>query len=167
MNIETSRLIITEFTADMAEAVHRNSLDDDVRRFVPDEVFETLEIAQETVDFLMSRYAGLEDPLVYPVLLKEGTNIGYVQLVEIDEGYEIGYHIAKSHTGKGYAAEAVQAFLPVIMPTKGIREVYGICDAENLASRRVLEKCGFIKIYEGMGPYHGEETPICRYIYHA
>ena len=35
MNFETERLIITEFTMDMAEAVHLNSLDEDNRRFVP------------------------------------------------------------------------------------------------------------------------------------
>lgn len=42
MKIKTERLIITEFTMDMAEAVHLNSLDEDNRRFVPDEVFETI-----------------------------------------------------------------------------------------------------------------------------
>lgn len=41
--IETDRLMITEFTPDMAQAVHENSLDEDNRRFVPDEVFETVE----------------------------------------------------------------------------------------------------------------------------
>ncbi len=45
MKIETERLTITRFTMDMAEAVHRNSLDADNRRFVPDEVFETVEEA--------------------------------------------------------------------------------------------------------------------------
>ena len=29
----------------------------------------------------------------YPILLKNGKNIGYVQAVLIDEGLEIGYHI--------------------------------------------------------------------------
>ena len=53
MKIETERLIITEFTMDMAEAVHLNSLDEDNRRFVPDEVFETAEEAADTVGFLM------------------------------------------------------------------------------------------------------------------
>ena len=42
MRIETERLIITEMTMDMAPDVHENSLDEDTRRFVPDEVFETL-----------------------------------------------------------------------------------------------------------------------------
>ena len=55
MRIETERLIITEFTPDMARAVHENSLDEDNRRFVPDEVFETVEEAAETVAFLISR----------------------------------------------------------------------------------------------------------------
>ncbi len=53
MRIETKRLIITAFTMDMAEAVHLQSLDEDNRRFVPDEVFETVEEAAETVEFLM------------------------------------------------------------------------------------------------------------------
>lgn len=106
MRIETDRLIITDFTLDMAEDVHLNSLDEDNRRFVPDEVFETVEEARETVEFLMSRYGGDEGPFVHPILLKTGENIGYVQLVNIGEGWELGYHIAKAYTGKGYATEA-------------------------------------------------------------
>ena len=34
MKIETERLIIVELNMDMAEAVHKNSLDEDNRRFV-------------------------------------------------------------------------------------------------------------------------------------
>ena len=45
--IETERLLITEMTMEMAQDVHENSLDEDVRRFVPDEVFETPEEARE------------------------------------------------------------------------------------------------------------------------
>ena len=53
--IETERLIITEFTLDMAQAVQENSVDDDNRRFVPDEVWETVEEAEETLEFLISQ----------------------------------------------------------------------------------------------------------------
>ena len=166
--IETERLIITEFTPDMAEAVHKNSLDEDNRRFVPDEVFETLEEAKDTVSFLISRYGGEEGPFVYPVLLKDDRkNIGYVQFVPVEEGWEIGYHIAKAFTKKGYAAEAVCAFLPVIMKAHHVKQLHGICVAENIASRMVMEKCGFTKIYEGIGPYQGQERSICRYLFNA
>lgn len=163
--IETERLIITEFTSDMAQAVHENSLDEDNRRFVPDEVFETVEDAQETVDFLMSRYETDDGPFVYPVLTKSGENIGYVQLVQIDEGFEIGYHIAKKYTGHGYAAEAAAAFLPYMAEKKGLSEIYGISLRENAASVRVMEKLGFTNLYTGVGLYQEEEREIVKNIW--
>ena len=83
MKIETERLIITRFTMDMAEAVHLNSLDEDNRRFVPDEVFETVEEAADTVGFLMRVYKNGDGPLVYPTLLKDGTYIGVCKLKEL------------------------------------------------------------------------------------
>ncbi|MBQ8136774.1 MAG: GNAT family N-acetyltransferase, partial [Clostridia bacterium] len=156
MKIETKRLIITDMTMDMAMDVHQNSLDEDMKRFVPDEVFETLEEAQETIAFIQSQYGSANGPLVYAVLTKdEGKNIGYVQLVPIGEGqWEIGYHIAKAYTGMGYATEAVRAFLPVISADVGVREVHGIRLLENSASGRVLQKCGFQAYFTGEGAYH-------------
>lgn len=165
MRLETERLVITEFTMEMAYDVHVNSLDEDNRRFVPDEVFETEEDARETVEFLMSQYEGGEGPFVYPVLLKTGENIGYVQLVPIEEGWEIGYHIAKQYTRNGYAVEAVKAFLPYMMNKMGQKEVAGICLAENIGSCIVMERSGFVKIFEGMGMYQGEQRIICKYMF--
>ena len=166
MNIKTERLEIKEFTLDMVEAVHLNSLDEDNRKFNPNEVFETMEIAQDTVEFLMSVYENGDGPLVYPVLLADDTNIGYVEAVPVDDGkWEVGYHIAKQYTGNGYATEAVKAFLPVIMKKLRIEEIYGICIAENIASRKVLEKTGFMKVFEGMGAYQNVERKICKYVY--
>ena len=164
MKIETERLVITEFTMDMAEAVHLNSLDQDNRRFVPDEVFETVEEAADTVGFLMGVYENGDGPLVYPVLRKDGTYVGYVQAVPFDDGtWEVGYHIGIAYTKQGYATEAVRAFLPVIMPKIGITEIAGICLADNKASVKVMERCGFEKLYEGPGPYQGQEREICRF----
>ena len=166
MKIETERLIITEFTMDMAQAVHLNSLDEDNRRFVPDEVFETVEEAAETVEFLMGVYENGDGPLVYPVLLKNGTCIGYVQAIPFDDGtWEVGYHIGANYTKQGYATEAVKAFLPVIMPKLGITQIAGICLAENSASVKVMERCGFVKEFEGIGPYQGGECRICKFVF--
>ena len=162
MRIETERLIITEFTLNMAEDVHLNSLDEDNRRFVPDEVFETPEEARDVLADLISGYGNAEGPWVYPILTKrDHQNIGYVQLAPIgNEQWEIGYHIAKRHTGKGYATEAVQAFLPEITRQHGISQVFGICLLDNVASVYVLKKCGFEPVFEGTGDYQGEKRPI-------
>ncbi|MBF0579127.1 hypothetical protein IM774_04885 [Erysipelotrichaceae bacterium RD49] len=56
----------------MTESVHRESLDEENRRFVPDEVYETIEEAAQTIGFLIACYTHSQGPLVYPVLLKAG-----------------------------------------------------------------------------------------------
>ena len=167
--IKTLRLTITTFSPDMAQSVYENSQDNDTRRFVPDEVYNSVEEAREAIEFLISRYDSADGPFVYPVITNDGfQNIGYVQLckLELDDGaWEIGYHIAKDFTGKGYATEAVKAFLPAMAKKLNIKEIYGICFAENTASVRVLEKCGFTQIYQGLGNYQGKEEQIIKTIW--
>ena len=167
MQIKTEHLTITTFSPDMAQAVYENSQDDDTRLFVPDEVYDSVEEAREAIDFLMSRYDTTDGPFVYPRITNDsGKNIGYVQLCKLDEGtWEIGFHIAKNFTGKGYVTEAVKAFLPAMAKKLNINEVYGICLAENLASVRVLEKCGFTQIYQWIGNYQGKEEKIIKTIW--
>ena len=165
MNIKTERLLITDFTLDMAKAVHLGSMDEDVRRFLPDEVFESEEIAAAVIADLMDCYQGTEGPFVHP-MLADGGYAGYVQLVPLGDGeWEIGYHTVKAMTGHGYATEAVLAFLPVMMAQMHLSHVHGICDADNKASIRVLEKCGFTRVYEGNGMYHGKMQPIVKMLY--
>ncbi len=165
--VKSERLMITELCMDMAKALHQNSLDDDNRQFVPDEVFETVEEAESTIALLLTSYETKKSPLVYAILLQEGENIGYVQAVTIPEGWEIGYHIAKAHTGRGYAKEAVTAFLPVIMDQLQISQLYGVCLKANIASSKVLQHCGFQLIFDGIGKYQGKDQALCRYVYHT
>lgn len=165
MRIETQRLLITDFTPDMAEAVSCGSQNDDMRRFLPDEVFETPAIAAEVIADLIDCYGGTEGPFVHP-MLAQGQYAGYVQLVPMEDGeWELGYCTVQEMTGRGYATEAVRAFLPVIMAQVGITRVMGVCLAENLASIRVLEKCGFRRVFEGDGLYQGEIRPLVKMIY--
>lgn len=167
MLIETERLIITEFTMDMVQVVQENSVDEDNKKFVPDEVWESVEEVEETLEFLISQYGSFEGPLVYPLIVKETkSNIGYVQLVPIEDGmWEIGYHVAKKYTGNGYATEAVKAFLPIIAEEADIDEVYGICLSENKASDAVMKKCGFVNVYTGMGSYQGADREIIKNVW--
>lgn len=164
MRIETDRLVITDFTPEMARAVHLGSLDADTRRFLPDEVFPTEEIAAEVISDLIGCYGGTEGPFVHPFLLPDGTYAGYVQLVPLEEGWEVGYHTVAAHTRKGYATEALRAFLPEMMARFSLREVAGVCDAENAASIRVLEKCGFRRVFEGEALYQGTLRPVVKLV---
>ena len=54
--IENDVISIVKMDPSMAFDVHKNSLDEDNRRFVPDEVFETEEDAKEVIDFIIESY---------------------------------------------------------------------------------------------------------------
>jgi RimJ/RimL family protein N-acetyltransferase len=165
MKLQAKRLYITHFTIDMAESVHLNSLDANNRQFVPDEVFESVEIAEKVITSLISFYDEDEKPKVYPTMLNDGQQIGHVQATPIRKGWEIGYHVGEAFTGQGYATEAVTVFLSFILKQLNICEIVGICHVDNVASCKVMENCGFALEYEGIGFYQWKLKKIRRYRY--
>ena len=85
-----------------------------------------------------------------------GEAMGSVGLHVIDGGasgvhYGLGYFIRRGRWNRGYATEAVSAALGFIFAADACR-VTASCLAENLSSRRVLEKCGFSQ--EGLMKQH-------------
>jgi RimJ/RimL family protein N-acetyltransferase len=163
--VKTERLHITAFDSCMAESVHRLSLDGDNRRFIPDEVFETAGEARQMIETIIKWYGGKGAPVVCAITL-DNQHIGHVQAVPLqEEGWEIGYHIGEAYTGKGYATEAVKAFLPAVVKYLELSKIYGVCHAENYASRKVLEKSDFVLEFKGKGYLHGRMQEICRYVY--
>ncbi len=164
-DLQTERLRILRFTPDMAAAVSRLSKDADNRRFLPDEVFETEADALAAITELRLCYAQPNAPQVYPMQLLDGTQIGHVEAVPLQDGWELGYHIGADYTGRGYATEALKAFLPFVFESLGIDQMRGVCLAENPASCRVLEKLGFRLAYAREGLYQGELRQLHSYIF--
>jgi RimJ/RimL family protein N-acetyltransferase len=58
-------------------------------------------------------------------------------------GEEIGYWVAESHWGKGFASEAASAVISNIFATGKQAQLIARSRADNPASGRVLEKLGF------------------------
>ena len=165
--IENDRLQIVRINQSMYYDIYKNSQDDNNHKFAPDEVFNSLEETSEVVNQIINSYDSKDGPFVYAVIRKkDNINLGYVQLVKIEEGWEIGYHIAMIYTGNGYATEAVNLFLDHIKNNMNLKQIIGIALASNKASRRVLEKCGFELIYDGAGSYQGRKRKIIKAIKH-
>ena len=86
------------------------------------------------------------DGLVVAVTLKNKarTVIGFAS-AQASEGreVEIGYVVAPSHAGQGYATEATRALVDAVFNLTEARLVVAHSRIVNPASRRVLEKCGF------------------------
>ena len=76
---------------------------------------------------------------------QDGELIGAVG-ADLDDGPfpEIGYWIARSHWGRGYASEAAAAVCDWAAATFGARALIAGHFADNPASGRVLIKCGFL-----------------------
>ncbi len=55
---------------------------------------------------------------------------------------EFGYVLAKAEWGRGYMSEALQALADWVLAQPGIVRAEAFCDAENIASARVMEKAG-------------------------
>ena len=61
-----------------------------------------------------------------------------------DGSVEIGYGFAPAYWGQGYATEAVTAMAAWALGQPGVKTVEAETEPENFASRRVLEKAGFV-----------------------
>ena len=56
-----------------------------------------------------------------------------------------GYHLSRSEWGRGFATEAAQAIVDWALDQPEVYRVWTVCDVENHASARVLEKVGLVR----------------------
>jgi RimJ/RimL family protein N-acetyltransferase len=76
---------------------------------------------------------------VKKTILFEGQVAGNVVSFEQDGKMEVGYWLGKEFWGQGIASRALAEFLGYVV----VRPLYAHVAKHNIASRRVLEKCGF------------------------
>ena len=101
----------------------------------------------------------LVDPQVMKTtIVWDGQVAGNIVCFDVDEKRTVGYWLGSDYWGKGIATDALKHFVKRVPE----RPLYAYLVAHNLASRRVLEKCGFIMqgsvtTPDGLSPLDGEE----------
>lgn len=73
-----------------------------------------------------------------------GTVLGYVSAFPIEGERHVGYWIGRDHWGRGIATAALQALIE-LLPDQAL---HAGTVADNSASQRVLQKCGFTRVGE-------------------
>ena len=73
-------------------------------------------------------------------IVEHGAIAGHILCFERDGRREVGYWLGRAFRGRGIGSTAVSAFLPLV----GLRPLYGVVSPANVASIRVLQKCGFV-----------------------
>ena len=162
----TTRLLLRPFVKEDAPVIFRLSREEPLRRHLPDQVYGSLEEAEEVIDLLAGAASREEWPFVLGITLKDtGELIGHVGLSQVEEGIEIGYAVAAAHQGKGYAAEAVAAFSRWAIEKFHLPRIWAILRADNAPSRRVLEKAGYRLKWEREKQAFGGAYPCLGYLY--
>ena len=105
--------------------------------------YATREMAEETVRRFLGSY---EDPHFYGWAVEhDGRMIGTIGAYDFDpasRSIEVGCSIERPSWGKGFAGEALAAALDYLTKQEGIRTVKAWCAADNIGSRRIMEKAG-------------------------
>jgi RimJ/RimL family protein N-acetyltransferase len=79
---------------------------------------------------------------LFRVIEADGVVVGWIGSWDADEDRAVGYWLGRDHWGRGYATEALRAFLEVD-PSRPMTAYVAV---QNVASRRVLEKAGFVVV---------------------
>jgi len=140
---QTDRLALRIPTMDDAEAIFDGyAQDHQVTRHL---VWKPHLDIEETKLFLLRCAAGWMGGSDFPwvITLKEsGELIGMIGLRVDEFKADVGYALARPHWGRGFAAEALRPIVGWALSQPSIYRVWALCDVENIASARVLEKVG-------------------------
>jgi len=172
MRIETTRLVLRSFEAADSEAVSVNSRQPVVAHFMSDMVLETAEDARKWIAWVASKCNDCEPCQVLAMERKADTKviglIGVAPKKELGNRLEILFIVADEYQNAGYATEAAKAMIWWTFEEAGQDMLSAIVKPENRASRRVIEKLGFIYCDTRVLPYDGTECDFdCFCLYHT
>ncbi len=158
--IETERLILRRFESGEGQLIYTLNEDPDVTRYTGDPVRD-LAHANEVLDQVILPQYALYNHGRWAVHTKPGMEfIGWCGLKyrpERDE-VDLGYRFIKTAWGKGYASEAAMASINYGFEKLGLRRIVGRAMPGNIASLKVLEKCGMRFVGEELVDGHPAVT---------
>lgn len=146
---ETSRLILRELLPSDAEGMFELDSDPDVHRYLGNKPITDIEKSREVIAFVRQQY--IDNGIGRWAMVEKETDnfIGWAGLKLVKEMtnnhidyYDVGYRLIKKYWGFGFATEAARASLDYGFDVLKLNDLYGVTDANNLASRKVLEKVG-------------------------
>lgn len=143
--IDTERLCLKPFSTDDLDIIYKIYSDREIMRYMPldymDEAAAEKHLKRIVLGWSCSPLVDLE----LLVSAKEtGEKIGrcHIQIDAETDSAMVGWLLLKKEWNKGYATEIGKALLDYSFDALGVHRAFALCNPENAASRRVLEKCG-------------------------
>jgi ribosomal-protein-alanine N-acetyltransferase len=141
--IETQRLHLQRLRYEDAEEIfYAYGSKPEVTKFLSFPTHQSIGDARNFLNYAIPAWdAGKE--YVYSIRLKENYRlIGSFGFVHEQGNVHFGYCISPTHWGHGYVTEAGKALLSWVRKEKSVYRIWAFADAENIASHKVLLKCG-------------------------
>jgi ribosomal-protein-alanine N-acetyltransferase len=142
--IETDRLLLRKFTEGDAPLLYELNLDPEVIRYTHDPITDVEHARKVLIEIILPQYI-LYNHGRWAVHLRSNLEFtGWCGLKYLPETNEVdlGYRFMKKFWGNGYATEAALACVEYGFNKLDLRQVVGRALPGNLASIKVLEKCG-------------------------
>lgn len=160
--IEGEKVQLRTVETDDIDFLHKLVNDPDVRRGIAVVDPVTKEKEREWVE---SRGDG--DDINF-IVCYDGNSVGTIGLKPPDAisgAVEVGYIVAPTHWGEGYATDAVRAICAYAFGERRMNKMYAKAYETNPASSRVLEKAGFTRegVLREEGFVDGEHVDVFRY----
>jgi RimJ/RimL family protein N-acetyltransferase len=95
------------------------------------------------------------DSVTKKTIVDDGKAAGNIGCWETDGRMYVGYWVGREFWGKGLATAALMELIEEEVPA---RPLYAWVASSNVASRRVLEKCGFVQV--GSRADHDEKLGV-------
>jgi ribosomal-protein-alanine N-acetyltransferase len=156
-HIETERLILREMRPEDDAAMLELNSDPVVMHYLGEKTYTNIEQIREMIANIRQQYADHGIGRWAAIEKSSGAFIGwsglkFITAVENNRTHfhDVGYRLIPRYWGKGYATESGSAALEYGFRTLHLQEIIGMCNEQNLASRRVLEKCGLTFIEKFM-----------------
>lgn len=143
-SLVTARLVLRPLQAADAAVLHRIYQTDGILRYFPSTSPPPLERVERYVAGQQAHWAEHGHGHWGVVQAGEDETVGWAglqYLPELDET-EVAYMLDRPLWGKGYATEAALASLRFGFEQCGLDHIIALVHPDNIASRRVIEKCG-------------------------
>ena len=157
--IETNRLYFREIEESDDYSILELDSDPGVHQYLGNRPIEDITEARKLIQFIRQQY--VDNGIGRLAIIEKETNYfvgwgGFKLITDFVNGHQnyhdLGYRIIRKYWGKGYATESSKAAIDFAFNKLGFDIIHAITDVNNIQSKKVLEKCGFI--YKEVFEYH-------------
>jgi RimJ/RimL family protein N-acetyltransferase len=141
--LKTDRLRLRKTTLADAEAIFREyAQDPEVTKYVSWRAHVDIEETREYVRMCLLAW-DVGKAFHWVIECSEEKRVIGMMIARVaGEKWELGYVLARAYWGRGYMTEALKGLISWALKQKDIYRIWAVCDVDNVASARCMEKAG-------------------------